>query len=168
MLVYHPALDPYHCAARLVKLLQYPVEREMEIERVRIIDFYLVFPAWTKYIRVPKELASLKNKVASRDNPYYYSGRQPDVFRQMQPLQAQALSLLAARDLISAQALGEGRWRRGDKQLPRDLRLLAQPANDDERVRFTFLIDTLLAFPVAGPNGLKHRTGLLEYRYDPA
>jgi ribosomal protein L31E len=168
MLVYHPALDPYHCVARLIKLIQYPVQREMELDRVRIIDFYMVFPAWIRHIRVPTDTAMLRNKVSPPNNPYYYSGRRPDVFRQMQPLQVQAFSLLAGRDLISADALSAGRWLRGRQQLPTELRVLAEPTDDYERGRLAFLVDTLFSFPVAGPNGLKHRTGLLEYRYDAA
>jgi len=85
----------------------------------------------------------------------------------MQPLQMQAISLLAARDLLDKAALSKNEWRRGSTSLPKDLLVLARPATDEEKLRLEFLIMTLLKFPLVGADGLKHRTGLLEFRYDP-
>lgn len=48
MLIYHPAYDAYHCVFRMLLI----AERVsgIEVEKARILDFYLVFPGMVKKI----------------------------------------------------------------------------------------------------------------------
>jgi len=43
MLIYHPAFDAYHCVYRMTMLTQ--KVKELEYSKLRILDFYLCFPA---------------------------------------------------------------------------------------------------------------------------
>ena len=45
MIVYQPAFDLYHTLFRIMKLLSYFEKNDyIEIERLRIWDYYLLFP----------------------------------------------------------------------------------------------------------------------------
>ena len=71
MLVYHHAFDIYHCAYRVLQILEHMKSNDVEIDRIRIWDFYLTFPNEARKISFPKELADLKKifKV-NEPNPY--------------------------------------------------------------------------------------------------
>ncbi|HGA8765958.1 TPA: ABC-three component system middle component 5, partial [Salmonella enterica subsp. enterica serovar Virchow] len=43
MLIYHPAYDAYHCLFRMIALIDHV--NEIEVDKARILDFYLIFPA---------------------------------------------------------------------------------------------------------------------------
>ena len=45
MLVYHPAFDMHHCVFRMVRLLNRLPVGSCQVERMRILDFYLLFPS---------------------------------------------------------------------------------------------------------------------------
>src|SRR5438128_2267276 len=108
MLIYHPALDPYHSAFRMLQLLAYAPERVYDRRTLRILDFYAVFPQLVSTIRLPKEHAKWRKFFADHDNPYWFTGEPALVFAHMQPLQDTALDLLYAQGLIDPVKYEEG------------------------------------------------------------
>src|SRR5439155_178741 len=98
MLIYHPAFDSYHCAYRALLILRATGRKAVEIERARIWDFYFVFPAETKKISFPKELALLKRGVSQ--NSYEQLLDTHLIFARMKPFQIAAYRNLAAFGLI--------------------------------------------------------------------
>lgn len=75
MLVYNPAFDIYHCAFRMINLLDNLKEgKSVELERLRIWDFYLLFPDKMHEIglkREEKDIKKLMNSyIRKTNNPY--------------------------------------------------------------------------------------------------
>src|SRR5437899_2350038 len=104
MLAYHPALDPYHNALRLLQLLIHRGS-EYELDALRILDFFLIFPEDIASVRLPRNAVAWRASVRSLSNPYWFEGDRLLVFAQMKAIQDTALSLLSARGLIDPSSL---------------------------------------------------------------
>jgi hypothetical protein len=165
MLIYHPALDPYHSAFRILHLLAYDPKRYYDRRAICVLDFYAVFPQLIPTVRLPNQHARWRRLFSGRENPYWFNGDRRLVFGQMRPLQETALDLLYAQGLIDNLQYSDGfvqivldEFRRVN---------LSEPSPPAGEV-LEFLVTVLGTFPFHGVGGLKDRTGLLEYRYDTA
>lgn len=163
MLIYTPALDPYHCSIRIVAALsrrRLPVSRDV----LRIADFYLVFPSEIASIRLPKDALRIRKTAEQLRSAYHPTGAPRTTFNRMnQPFEA-AVFALEAKGVVST--------RDGERNL---LTLISEPeellvAADAFFARLSpissFVVDELMGWKFFGIDGLKHRTGLLEHRYD--
>ena len=163
MLIYHPALDPYHSAFRMLHLLAHDPERQYDRRALRILDFYALFQQLIPTIRLQKPLLKWRRQFSGRDNPYWFSGEPALVFARMEPLQATALDLLYAQGLVDPAKYPDGQV----QLLPDQFRRVSPPEPAlMSRDVLEFLVNHLGALPLHGPGGLKDRTHLLEYRYD--
>lgn len=58
-MIYHPRNDIYHCCFRIVSILSLSNLSSIELDKLKIIDFYLVFPIFLtdrKYFTFPKKI----------------------------------------------------------------------------------------------------------------
>lgn len=165
MLAYHPALDAYHAALRMLQLLVYR-EAEYELDALRILDFLLVFPEEISSVRVPKHAQSWRARLKAPANPYWFEGDRLLTFAQMKVIQNTALSLLSAKAIIDPEKLRKGRVRLLPEKLPDALAKLLNEKNDESATLVTFLVSVLGELPVRGSDGLKDRSKLMEFRYD--
>lgn len=163
MLIYHPALDPYHCAFRLLQLLAYDPDRRYDARALRILDFYAVFPRQISAIRLPASCGKWKRRFSETENPYWFTGEPGLIFARMGPLQETALDLLYAQGLTDAAAHAEARV---NLVKARFQKMTLPEAASQPKDLLEFLVTVLGALAFHGPGGLKDRTGLLEYRYD--
>jgi hypothetical protein len=162
--LYHPALDPYHSAFRVLALLAYSPGRRYDREALSILDFYSVFPELIPTITFPREHMKWKRQFANLANPYWFSGEQALVFSRMRSLQERALDLLYAQGLLDREKYAQG-------QIQLDIEQFNKLGLPESTFRYNndlleFLVAVLGQFPVRGVGGLKDRTHLLEYRYD--
>lgn len=164
MLVYHPAFDSYHCAYRALLILRATGSRALEIERARIWDFYFVFPAETKKISFPKELALLKRNVSQ--NSYEQLLDTQLIFARMKPFQIAAYRNLAAFGLIEQNDLIGNRLVRTTKSIPKTLTTRMEQLQEPEKYILELVASPLNELPLYGEKGLKFRTKLLDYKYD--
>ena len=69
MLIYHPLYDAYHCVFRLLLI----IERleNVPVATVRLLDFYVLFPARVAKIRLPAELSYGRTLANKSYNPYH-------------------------------------------------------------------------------------------------
>lgn len=164
MIFYHPASDAYHGALRQYALLRsfnYPVE----IEKIQILDFYLVYPEHLKHVRLPKGYVKWKNH--SREISVTYKNKQDPKFLFLAHAKGSKVStaMLLAKKIVDNNLYEAG------------LLSLSGVENEIlEKVKgrfvsrfdgyFDFLIKLANEVPLYGKDGLKHRTGLLEYRHD--
>jgi hypothetical protein len=165
MLAYHPALDPYHATLRFLQILNYG-DAEYELDALRILDFFLVFPEEIQLIRLPRELQHWKTQLKGVNNPYWFDGDRLLTFAQMKLIQNTALSLLSAKGLIDAKKLQNGRVKLQPERLPTPLAGLLAEKNAATASLMTFLVSILGTLPVRGHDGLKDRSKLMEFRYD--
>lgn len=136
-----------------------------EFSRLRIYDFLFLFPHFIKDISFPrgKGISALKRN-AEKISPTYE--RLPDrkrLFSEMGDYHIQALQILEAKGIFKEVDgiihIEESFQSSSVKKLLED----NQYINDEF---YKILLNTLNNVELAGDNGLKQRTGLMEYRYD--
>lgn len=163
MIGYHPALDPYHTSFRILQILDV-AGRSLDREAVRILDFFLVFPEAIEAIQLPREHVMWRSRLRRQPNQYWFTGDRTMVFDQMRPVQESSIALLGAAG-----------WTRVTGVAENEIELVHPPEGLLGRVReastsnsevLEFLATVLAPLDVTGADGLKRRSGLLEYRYD--
>lgn len=166
MLIYHPAFDMYHCVFRIVRILLSLPVAEYETERVRIFDFYSLFPYLLNDIRAPRNATSDRKKFGALENSYEKVEDKKRFFLSLEPYQDSAIKSLASYEIIDSAALRNSRILLIPTNIPPALTVSAK--NSDKRFSkdLEFFRDYLLDIELTGDTGLKQRTGLFEYRYD--
>jgi hypothetical protein len=164
MLIYHPAFDAYHCTLRFIALLT--AVRRIDVEKARILDYYLAFPSAILSMRLPAELNTARPMLRRLKNIYRDPIAEQRTFAEMRHVQLSALNCLAASEIIDADELSNGIVERSKHALPGELEEAVQQFAADEGEVIELLTSKIADIPTAGPNGLKDRSGLLEYRYD--
>jgi hypothetical protein len=166
MLTYHPAFDFYHCAYRTLLLLTKAMRDAIEVDRMRIWDFYFVFPRAVKDVVMPRDLWSFKG-VPDDGNPYEELVDPQRIFNRMQPFQVAAFRYLAAYGLIDSGRLSKNEIKRGDKNIPNTLLVHMKELNQQQQHILKLILGPFSNFPLYGPGGLKARSKLLDFKYDP-
>lgn len=165
MLVYNPAYDIYHCIYRIIFILKKLKTNELiEIDRIKIIDFYLVFPYLISEIKFPREVSGIKKSFVAYNTKYRKVTNTFVTFQTMQPLQDQAIDYLCLKGYIS--------YSNDEMVYPTHLinsfnitlrdHYFGEISKDIEQRLFDFLIN----HNFYGKDGLKDRTNLMEFKYD--
>lgn len=166
MLVYHPAFDIYNCVFRMLQLITSMKQSEVELDRLRIWDFYLTFPNEARKISYPRDLSELKKIFkAKQQNPYEDLIDPKRIIERMKAYQISALRSIASYGLIDSKLLSKNIVSRTDKEIPKELLDRFSDLNI-EKSNIIKLITGFKDLPLYGKKGLKDRTGLIEFRYD--
>jgi hypothetical protein len=164
MLIYHPAFDAFHCIFRLLLIIE--VNNEIETAKLRIIDFFVLFPAEVRNVRLEKDQLKIKKYAKLLVNRYRGPVNSLQLFRELEHIQAAAVGALAAANLIDKEKLREGVVKRTKIELTGELsekiKIFFSSLAEIEK----FTLHELSAIPLNGIDGLKHRSALMEYRYD--
>ena len=166
MLIYHPAFDIYNCVFRILQLLSHMKQEEVEVDRLRIWDFYLTFPNEARNISYPATLSELKSIFKKKvPNPYEDLIDAKRIIERMKSYQLSALKCIASYGLIDSTLLAKNLVRRTNKEIPFEL---SNKLNDltIEKQNVIKLIVGFWELPLYGKYGLKDRTGLIEFKYD--
>lgn len=165
-LVFDPAYDAYHTIFRMQRIILLSQKHEIEVDRLRIADFYDCFPVLVDQFR--QRPGDRRFRSISRDAHVPYGGR-PDgrlVFTRMQPTQSAAMRTLASAGYLDPRALHSGVAKVLTKAFPSSILLRLEEVNSAQTLLAEFLRTILNDFPLDGPDGLKHRSALLDHRYD--
>ena len=170
MLIYDPALDPYHCAVRILALVNSSTEMNIEltVDATRIADYFLSYPYKMLDFTFPAEFRGIRTIAKETQNPYRHTSGDKVAFERKRPIFIAALSGLIAADLVDAHALKQGIVKSTALEIPPPLAHAVSLFQDRQTDVGKFLLSDFLRLPTNGSNGIKHRSGLLEYRYDPA
>jgi hypothetical protein len=167
MLVYHPAFDIYNGVFRMLQLVTFMKQENVELDKIRIWDFYLTFPNEARKISYPTSLSELKKIFKKRpENPYEDLIDSKRIINRMKPYQMAALRCLASYGLIDSDLLAKKIISKTDKEIPSEL----LNKINDLSVEKSNIINLIIGFhelPLYGKAGLKERTGLIEFKYDP-
>jgi len=167
MLLYHPFFDACHCTFRMLRLLEKIGRIEIEIARLRVWDFYLLFPTALEDAQLPRGSAGIRAIVQKTKSRYEILPDARRAFNRLEPIQSAALAHLAATRLIDADALKEGKAVRTDLLVPEELAKLLREKNARNDEILEFLVTRFLDVPIFGKGGLRMRTDLFDNRYDP-
>lgn len=164
MLVYHPAYDAYHCLFRMMSI----IERvdEVELDKLKILDFYMLFPALLKLVRMPRQFTKFKKDAERIKNEYHDPINPLVTFKDMKHIQEAAIKCMLATGYIDSKFFSEGIIKRSDKKIASSLKIKMDDFISRREPFSSFIIDKLAKFHLVGPDGLKSRTQLMEYRYD--
>ncbi|MGN2411806.1 ABC-three component system middle component 5 [Pseudomonas syringae] len=165
MLIYHPAFDAYHCVFRMMALMG--LIPDLEVDKARLLDFYLAFPSAINDIRLPSTLGHGRRLAKSLSNTYRDPLNPKAAFRDMSQIQLAALRNIAALGLIDLNGFEQGVVKRiNSVAIPESLGENLSSYLTAQAEVLKFLSNDLAQIPLRGLDGLKHRTALLEYRYD--
>lgn len=164
MLIYHPAMDAYHCVFRILLILR-RVER-IEVDKARILDFYILFPSAILSARLPESLRSRRKLLGTYKNPYRDPISPTTSFHEISRIQEAAINCIAGSGLVDIASLADGLLVRSKAALSNELMRSMDDylAKNSDLAQVIF--EHLSSIPLLGSDGLKHRTSLMEYRYD--
>lgn len=166
MLIYHPAYDAYHCVFRMLAVAE--CIKNTEVDKARLLDFYLVFPAALEKIRLPSDMRSLRRIAKEVANVYRDPVSTTSMFLEMRHIQEAALKAIAASGLIAIDSYSAGYVERTSMALPDALEEKLRDFINQNSVVTDAVLNELAKIPLLGKDGLKHRSQLMEYRYDVA
>jgi len=166
---YQPAYDPYHSTFRLVRLLSMFGVNAISFHTIRIADFYLCFPHLLEDVRLPNNFRAFKKIIQEigSDVPYGAMPEKSVVFGRMRPFQEAAAQTLAYNGFLDGELLKINTVQRTEENLPKKIQEAAEIRNQEDR-EIVSIISKFSTITLEGKNGLKDRTGLMEYRYDAA
>lgn len=136
-----------------------------EFSRLRIYDFLFLFPHFIKDVSFPRVKGVTKIKRdAAKIAPVYE--RLPDrkrLFSEMGDYHIQALQILEAKGIFKEV---DGIIRISESFQSSSIQNLFEDNQYINNEIYKTLLKTLNNVELSGDNGLKQRTGLMEYRYD--
>lgn len=171
MIVYQKSFDLYHTVYRMIKLLAHFKEDGLiEIDRLRIWDYYLLFPNKMEKIRLKqneKDIRKIiKNFISSKDNPYERVLNDRKMFEKIKPYQMTAIKCLASYGIINKDYLSENRITSISSNILTEYEDDFKNLSIQEENAIKLLTSHFYQVPLFGVDGLKSRTGLLESKYD--
>lgn len=170
-LSYSASYDPYHTIFRILAIFKKLDNDSISYQKLRMIDFYLCFP-WS--VESIKGVRSISGFVKSQNslvkkykrNSYEVIPTPKTIFERMEPIQLASYSALISYGLISTDRSSFKLAKRTEKQIHEDLNKRLDDFVTNRMDLFDFLTSSLVKVDFTGPDGLKARTGLGEYRYD--
>ncbi|MEZ2145367.1 ABC-three component system middle component 5 [Bradyrhizobium sp. DN5] len=165
MLVYHPAFDIYHGVFRALLLLENVPNKSMPFDALRIVDLYFLFPYLLADFEFPRGAGRRGRRLAGPKSRFNTLPSPKTFVSQMQGLHMLIAAALAGRGLIQGEALKRGNVERTDAVVSEEL--LGQSTSEDIELA-AYLGSNLATIPLLGKDGLKARSRLMEFRYDPA
>ncbi|MES3006622.1 MAG: ABC-three component system middle component 5 [Pseudomonadota bacterium] len=166
MLTYHPSLDAYHCFFRMIYFLSRAENTAFEIDKMRIIDFYLSSPAALKYFKFPMELKNRRKIFSDKVNEYNKIPNQQSLFFEMQHIHKAVFDMLASIGLIDSEMLKKGSVYLLRDHLTNEISQVIENSSSIDQDISELAIKDLAQIPLLGVNGLKDRSGLMDHRYD--
>ena len=171
MIVYNQVFDYYHAIYRLIRLLtHYRKSAYIEVDRLRIWDFYLLFPDQVHFITIKQgeeEIRQLRKRfLKQKDNPYNKVYDNQIVFERLKPYQLSALQCLVSYGLINRELLRENRVSIISAELLLEYNAKFEDLTYTEQNVIALMTLYYSDISLFGPDGLKSRTKLMTSKYD--
>jgi len=171
MIIYNQAFDLYHTVYRMLQFLTYfNREESIELDRLRIWDFYLLFPNKIHEIklkRTEKDIKAILNQYVSKnDNPYEVILENRKVFEKIKPYQISAINCLASYGIIDKELLQMNRISIVSKEILKDYTAQFEELSPKEKNLISILTSHFYQISMFGDDGLKSRSQLMVSRYD--
>lgn len=171
MIRYNQTFDLYHAVFRILHLLaRFDEDDIIEVDKIRIWDFYLLFPDKIAEIRLKRNESDIrklrKEFIKKTNNPYDFIAEERKIFEKLKVYQVSALTCISSYGLIDPLSLTQQRVVITDKSSLKDLvdKLASLPAKEHNVV--SLMTSHFYQMSLYGPDGLKNRTNLMESKYD--
>lgn len=171
MIVYNQAFDLYHTIFRLLHFLnKFENGTILEIERVRIWDFYLLFPSKIYEIRLKQSESDIrkirKEFIKDSNNPYERITENRKIFEKIKPYQQAALNCIASYGIIDKSLLNQQRISIINKDVLVEFVNNFEELEPKEKNVIALMTSHFNQVSLFGTDGLKSRTNLIESKYD--
>ena len=172
-MLYKPAFDLYHCVCRFMIMIS-KIENgvEIEVDRLRIYDFLVLFPYKIKTIPLKRNEKNLREAIKElkieEENPYNHVSNDKVVFDRLKSYQLSALNYIASYGIIDSKQLLNNYIQLKKKDKLTDFLSRFDIGNDEKNSLLDWLFRNFNEIPFMGKNGLKDRTQLMEWKNDPA
>lgn len=170
MIVYHQAFDLYHTAYRMIQLLTFFKRGEaVEVDRLRIWDYYLLFPIEIQRIKFSAEEKDIKDYInqyitrGEKVNSYEVILDNRKIFEKIKPYQMAALKSLASYGIINLDYFTTEKVMAISENLLIKHAPLFEPLSIREQNTIKLLTSHYFLMSL---RTLKEKTNLIEYRYD--
>lgn len=171
MIVYNQALDLYHTIYRFLQFLnRFESDALIEVERLRIWDFYLLFPGKVHDIRLKQNESDIrkirKEFIRDVNNPYERISEDRKIFEKIKPYQLAALNCIASYGIIDKSLLNQQRISIVQKETLNEFVNKFEKLSAKENNVISLMTSHFFQISLFGPDGLKNRTNLMESKYD--
>lgn len=171
MIVYNQAFDYYHAIYRFIRLLtHFKYSESIEIDRLRIWDFYLLFPDQVHTISLKQDEEGIrdlrKRFVKQKNNPYNEVFDNKKVFEKLKPYQMTALQCLASYGLINKELLKDNRVSIISEKILAEYNEKFEALTYTEQNVIALMTLHFSTISLFGTDGLKSRTKLMVSKYD--
>jgi hypothetical protein len=171
MIIYNQAFDIYHTIYRLLHFLnKFENQTVLEIERVRIWDFYLLFPNKIHEIRLKQDESDIrrirKTFIKDSNNPYDRINENKKIFEKIKPYQLAALNCIASYGIIDKSFLNQHRISIINKNILTEFVKKFEDLSPKEKNVIALMTSHFNQVSLFGTDGLKSRTNLIESKYD--
>lgn len=159
--IWHASRDPYHCAFRMIRLLACRSDA-IPIERLRVLDMLLLYPALLYRVSLPSAIKE-RFRSLSLEPPAKSFVRLPStasIWQDLQVYQSAALTHLGGRAILDNAEIRERRAMLKREMLPTGLWDRACVTNDSQSPLMRFLVEDLASLPITGKDNLFKRAGL--------
>jgi len=170
MIVYHQAFDLYHTAYRIIQLLAYFKRGEsVEIDRLRIWDYYLLFPIEMQRIKFSQDEKEIKRHIKAfitkdqKQNSYEIIFDSRKMFEKIKPYQTAALRSLASYGIIDINYTTSGYVTPISIEVIKKHSPKFEPLSVSEQNAIKLLTSHYYLMSLSL---LKEKTNLIESRYD--
>ncbi len=170
-LTYQPAFDPFHAVFRILRMREALFnDIALHEDHVKILDFYLLFPFRISDIQFKQAHRKLRRLFKPFDDTRPYGDLPEDrvLFGRMNAMQDVALDTLSGKKLIEPAQLQLGMVKSTNDKAPETVLARISELNAKESHLMEILNVLAREYELLGADGLKKRSGLMEYRYDAA
>lgn len=167
MLVYHPAFDANHCAYRFLHILYCSKAEKIEWDKLRLADFYYLFPHLLKLIKpLPKAISKGRKYFVKIPDPYENVPNPKRLMFDLRDIQNSTIASLVAKNIVNKESFHKGEVSLVIESLPKAL----IESFDDNPIShedwFKLFSKEIPFIELLGSKGFKARSKLMEYRYD--
>jgi hypothetical protein len=165
MLIYNQAYDLYHSMFRILQITEKTTD-VLEVDKLRILDFYLAFPAELLEIKSFAGFKKYEKFLKAETNKYERVIDRKRIFFKMENIQISAIKALISYGFIDAEEFKNGKVRRTGNTLTEKLQQRLNNANEENPNLIALITGPLATMNLYGHLGLKVRTNLIEFKYD--
>jgi hypothetical protein len=161
--LWHPSFDVYHCSFRFLRLLMIQPEHVLVVERLSILDFYLLYPFLLHRASMPDDIrrAFRSLQITKPSDQFVQLPSEKGLYRELSTFQKTAATNLVAKGLLSRDAYLSGLATLDIEAIPIALLADIQKVNLEEGDFMHFLVDRFGSLDLIGPRGLRALTGLV-------
>lgn len=166
MIIYNPAYDINHCAFRLISLLLDVKDNQLEWDKLKILDFYYLFPHFMHDKQLPRNKVASKAVLKKMSKPYETLPEPKRLFFSLKNIHNETVHALVGKQIFDKDSFTKNLIQLGKERVP-DL-LIRQIEQSQRRKTnwYRLITEVLSKQPLKGKTGLKARTNLMEFRYD--